>query len=141
MFLMNTLKIIFRCTPVILSSKPTRKTTLKTQRGKVHSACFFSYLEDLATLDMYFRELIFKMAVDIEHFAKVQIMARCQQYILICCIIGALSDAKEGESFKTKATAKAAVCVSAILHPLRSKSSFPCQPQTPPRFAPPPLRL
>ena len=39
----------------------------------------FSYLKDLARLDMYFRELIFKMSVDIERFVKVQIMAECQR--------------------------------------------------------------
>lgn len=39
----------------------------------------FSYLQDLARLDMRFRELIFKMTVDIEHFIKVQLLAESQK--------------------------------------------------------------
>lgn len=39
----------------------------------------FSYLQDLARLDMRFRELVFKMTVDIEHFIKVQILAESQK--------------------------------------------------------------
>lgn len=39
----------------------------------------FSYLQDLARLDMYFRELIFKMTVDVEYLVKVQIMTECQK--------------------------------------------------------------
>ena len=35
----------------------------------------FSYLQDLARLDMRFRELVFKMTIDIEHFIKVQLLA------------------------------------------------------------------
>lgn len=39
----------------------------------------FSYLQDLARLDMYFREIVFKLTVDIEHLLKVQIMEKSQK--------------------------------------------------------------
>ena len=39
----------------------------------------FSYLQDLARLDMYFREIIFKITVDIEHLLKVQLLSQSQK--------------------------------------------------------------
>lgn len=39
----------------------------------------FSYLQDLARLDMRFRELTFKMTVDIEHFVKLSLLSCSQQ--------------------------------------------------------------
>lgn len=44
-----------------------------------YSGLDFSYLQDLARLDMRFRELVFKMTVDIEHFIKVRILTHSQQ--------------------------------------------------------------
>lgn len=44
-----------------------------------YSGLDFSYLQDLARLDMRFRELVFKMTVDIEHFIKVQLLSYSQQ--------------------------------------------------------------
>lgn len=41
----------------------------------------FSYLQDLARLDMRFRELVFKMTIDIEHFIKVQLLAESQRNV------------------------------------------------------------
>lgn len=39
----------------------------------------FSYLQDLARLDMHFRELVFKLTVDIEHFLKVKVLFESQK--------------------------------------------------------------
>lgn len=39
----------------------------------------FSYLQDLARLDMYFREIVFKITVDIEHLLKVQLLSFSQK--------------------------------------------------------------
>ena len=39
----------------------------------------FSYLQDLARLDMSFREIILKMTIDIEHYLKVQILSESQK--------------------------------------------------------------
>lgn len=39
----------------------------------------FSYLQDLAKLDMYFREIVFKTTVDIEHLLKVQLLSNSQR--------------------------------------------------------------
>lgn len=39
----------------------------------------FSYLQDLARLDMYFREIVFKITVDIEHLLKVQLLSHSQK--------------------------------------------------------------
>ena len=34
----------------------------------------FAYLQELSTLDMYFRKLVLKMTIDIEHFLKTQLL-------------------------------------------------------------------
>lgn len=39
----------------------------------------FSYLQDLARLDMYFREIVLKITIDIEHYLKVQILSESQK--------------------------------------------------------------
>ena len=39
----------------------------------------FSYLQELARLDMHFREIVFKITVDIEHLLKVHILSNSQR--------------------------------------------------------------
>lgn len=59
--------------------KSYAKNYVKNPVRNKYSGLDFSYLQDLARLDMYFRELVFKMTVDIEHFIKVQLLAASQQ--------------------------------------------------------------
>lgn len=51
-----------------------------TSARKAQYICLdFAYLQDLARLDMYFREIIFKITVDIEHLLKVQLLSNSQR--------------------------------------------------------------
>ena len=58
--------------------KSYAKNYIKKPVRNKYSGLDFSYLQDLARLDMLFREVIFKVTVDIEHLIKVQIMS-CSQ--------------------------------------------------------------
>ncbi len=60
-------------------SKNYERRNIKSKRGNTYICLDFSYLQDLARLDMLFRELIFKMTVDIEHLLKVQLLAESQK--------------------------------------------------------------
>lgn len=51
----------------------------KDARGKKYIGLDFSYLQDLARIDMYFREIVLKMTIDIEHFIKVKILSESQK--------------------------------------------------------------
>lgn len=59
--------------------KSYAKNYAKNPVRKKYSGLDFSYLQDLARLDMHFRELVVKMTIDIEHLVKVQILAHSQQ--------------------------------------------------------------
>lgn len=39
----------------------------------------FAYLQELSTLDMYFRRLILKMTLDIEHYLKTKLLIDCSE--------------------------------------------------------------
>lgn len=58
--------------------KSYAKNYFKNPTTKKYSSLDFSYLQDLSRLDMHFRELVFKMTVDIEHLLRVQIMNASQ---------------------------------------------------------------
>lgn len=58
--------------------KSYAKNYVKNPVRNKYSDLDFSYLQDLARLDMYFREIVFKITVDIEHLLRVQIMNASQ---------------------------------------------------------------
>lgn len=58
--------------------KSYAKNYFKNPTTKKYSSLDFSYLQDLSRLDMHFRELVFKMTVDVEHLLRVQIMNASQ---------------------------------------------------------------
>ena len=39
----------------------------------------FVYLQELSTLDMYFRRFILKVSLDIEHYLKTQLLRDCSR--------------------------------------------------------------
>ncbi len=59
--------------------KAYAKNYRKNPVRRKYSGLDFSYLQDLARLDMRFRELVFKMTVDVEHFIKVKLLSHSQQ--------------------------------------------------------------
>ena len=57
----------------------------------------FAYLKELSTLDMYLREIILKMTIDIEHFLKVKMLNDLQKNILRICLCGYSSNSSHSE--------------------------------------------
>ena len=51
--------------------------TERTKSGK-YIGLDFGHLIELSTIDMFFRKLMFKMTIDLEHFLKVKIVNDCQ---------------------------------------------------------------
>ena len=49
----------------------------KTKSGK-YTGIDFGHLVELSTIDMFFRKLMFKMTIDLEHYLKVKIVNECQ---------------------------------------------------------------
>lgn len=63
--------------------KSYAKNYLQRKDGSARKSSYihldFVYLQDLARLDMYFREIVFKITVDIEHLLKVQLLSDSQR--------------------------------------------------------------
>ena len=51
--------------------------TERTKSGK-YIGLDFGHLIELSTIDMFFRKIMFKMTIDLEHFLKVQLVNTCQ---------------------------------------------------------------
>lgn len=53
----------------------------KTTANGKYENMDFAHLIELSTIDMFFRKLIFKMAIDFEHYLKVALVNECQHNI------------------------------------------------------------
>lgn len=62
-------------------SKNYEQRQISSARKGTYICLDFSYLQDLARLDMYFREIVFKITVDIEHLLKVQLLSNSQKNV------------------------------------------------------------
>lgn len=60
-------------------SKNYEQREASSSRKATYIALDFAYLQDLARLDMRFREIIFKITVDIEHLLKVHLLSNSQK--------------------------------------------------------------
>jgi abortive infection bacteriophage resistance protein len=59
--------------------KDYRKYDTSSEKAGLYVSLDFAYLKELSTLDMYLREIILKMTIDIEHFLKVKMLNDLQK--------------------------------------------------------------